>query len=233
MTARKRICVICARGGSKGVPRKNVRLMCGVPLIMHTINHALQSALFDQVVVSSDDAEILAIAQTAGAYPLKRPDALATDTAGAAPAIEHALVQAEEKFNIIYDTLVVLQATSPLREVQDIVSAVDQFEREPQGTNLLSVTEASASPYYTLIENSGQGFALCKPSDAVRRQDLPEVYEINGAIYVWSRDYFLTHKKAINEKTTVYVMPKERSVDIDTATDFAVAEFLMSRRADG
>lgn len=227
MVTLNRICIICARGGSKGVPRKNIRMIAGLPLIAHTIRHALRAGIFDRIVVSSDDDEILNVATEHGAHSLMRPAELATDEAGAIPAIEHALVTMEQKTSCKYDTVVVLQATSPIRLPEDIVNAVRLLENN-KAHNVLSVCEASASPYYTLIEKAdGGGYALCKSSDAIRRQDVPLVYELNGSIYVWDRNYFVEQKKPLNEKTEIYVMPEERSIDIDTELDFKIANFLM------
>lgn len=223
---KRRICIICARGGSKGVPRKNVRMIAGHPLIAHTIRHAKDSGVFENVIVSSDDDEILVVAKKYGAEPLRRPAELATDEAGALPAIEHALAEAEKKSGR-YDVVVVLQATSPIRLPSDIVVAVNILEKNA-ANNVLSVNAEPASPYYTLIEkNNTGGYALSKSSDIVRRQDTPKVYEINGSIYVWDRDYLLAHKNPLNDKTEIYPMPKERSVDIDTEFDFKIATFLM------
>ncbi len=223
----KRICIICARGGSKGVPRKNVKIIGGKPLIAHSIEHGLQSGMFDKVLVSSDDDEILEVAKEFGADILKRPDELASDTAGTMQVLKHALDYAEVEFNTKYDTMVLLQPTSPIRDITDINQAIEKLEKN-KISSVISVKEASASPYYVLIEKGDDGvYGLSKKSDAIRRQDVPIVYEINGSFYVWNRDSFMNEQKVLQKDTDIQVIPEERSVDIDTPFDFKMASLLM------
>lgn len=221
------ICIICARGGSKGVPRKNVREIAGHPLVAHSIMQALASGVFDHIVVSSDDDEILNIAARYKAEAIKRPDDLASDTAGSLPAVVHALETAEERFGITYDAVTLLQPTSPLRLPEDIAGVAALFESSGAG-NVLSVKKTKGEPYFTMIEaQESGGYALCKTSNAVRRQDTPDVYEINGSIYMWRREILLGGQGSLNDKTEVYVMPDERSLDIDTPLDWDIVSFLM------
>lgn len=229
-----KICTICARGGSKGVPGKNVRVIAGKPLIAHSVEHALATGLFDEVAVSSDSSEILDAAMSAGATLLiRRPDQLATDGAAKVPVIQHALLAAEEVSGKHFDILVDLDATSPLRIPADIKGSVDRL-LETDAQNVLSVMPSRRSPYFNLLELDVNGYArLSKPpiSPVVSRQSSPRCFDINGSIYVWHREALLaSHTGVILDRTYIYEMPEERSIDIDTPLDFAFVEFLFSRR---
>lgn len=227
------IATICARGGSKGLPRKNVLPFAGRPLIAHTIAHALACPGIDGVYVSTDDDEIAAVAQAHGArVPYRRPAELASDQAPKIPAIEH-LVQHLEAAGERIDVVVDLQPTSPLRLPQDIAGAL---ALAGQAGLVVSVTEPSHNPYYSLVEVQGDGtLALSKSTGAARRQDVPEVWGLNGSIYVWQRTAL--RQAADHGFWTVpmrpFAMPRERSVDIDDALDFAMAEWLLQRREAG
>ena len=229
----KRLCTICARGGSKGVPGKNIRPMLGKPLIAWTVSQALESGLFEYVAVSSDDDAILKAAEAAGATLLiKRPDDLATDSAAKLPAILHAVRTAEESTGEIFDTLVDLDATSPLRLVEDIVGAVEQLESSER-PNIITAAPARRSPYFNLVEQASDGSVhLSKSTGAVvRRQDAPPTFDMNASIYVWRRDVFIAGQAVFYPTTGLYVMPDERSVDIDSELDFEIVEMLLGRRS--
>ncbi|MDD9899945.1 MAG: acylneuraminate cytidylyltransferase family protein [Alphaproteobacteria bacterium] len=231
----KNICIILARGGSKGLPGKNIKPLAGKPLIAHTIGHAQESGLFSHIVVSSDDTDILSVAEQYGAIPLKRPDDLASDTIGSMPSVKHALLRVEEKTGTPFNTVTLLQPTSPLRLARDITGAMNVL-KNGHADNVVSVTSDPPSPYYTVIEQqSSGGYAVCKPAHIVRRQDAPPVYQLNGAIYIWQRAFFtgtdIHHTyKNLTEKTDIYVMPPERSFDIDTQLDFDLCVFMLERR---
>ena len=179
------IATICARGGSKGLPGKNLRPLGGQPLIVHTIGHALACRGIEGVFVSTDDARIAEVAQRAGAQvPYLRPAELATDKAPKLPAIEH-LVAHLERGGMNIDTVVDLQPTSPLRRPGDIEAALALRD---DADLVVSVTEPSHNPYYTLAEADAQGWLqLSKPARFARRQDAPAVWGLNGSIYVWRR----------------------------------------------
>ncbi|MFL6693876.1 MAG: cytidylyltransferase domain-containing protein [Ramlibacter sp.] len=227
------IATICARGGSKGLPRKNVLPFAGKPLIAHTIAHALACSGIDGVFVSTDDDEIAQIAQAHGAQvPYRRPAALATDEAAKIPAIEH-LVRHLEAAGDTIDVIVDLQPTSPLRVPADIEGALALAAQAPL---VVSVTEPSHNPYYSLVEVQADGtLALSKSTGAARRQDVPAAWGLNGSIYVWQR--VALRQAAERGFWTVamrpFVMPRERSMDIDDALDFAMAEWLLQRREGG
>ena len=225
------IATVCARGGSKGLPRKNVLPFAGRPLIAHTIAQALACPGIEGVYVSTDDDEIAQVAAAHGAQvPYRRPAELATDTAAKLPAIEH-LVRHLEAAGGPVDRIVDLQPTSPLRAPEDIQGAL---ALAGDADLVVSVTEPSHHPSFTLAETAADGtLHLSKDAGAVRRQELPPVWGLNGSIYVWRRDAL---PRAIEHgfwsvAVRPYVMPRERSVDIDDAFDFDYALWLHGRAA--
>ena len=228
-----KICTICARGGSKGVKSKNTRMILDKPLIAHSILQAKASALFDAVAVSSDSREILDIARAYGAdYLIERPLAMASDTAAKIPAIQHCLLQAEKQAGKQYDVIVDLDATSPLRSLEDIREALDLLD-SAAASNVITAMLSRRSPYFNLIERDKEGkIQVCKKMDKpfVRRQDAPECYDMNASIYVWRRESLLEHDEVFQEKTALYVMPEERSIDIDSEFDFFIVECVAKQR---
>jgi CMP-N,N'-diacetyllegionaminic acid synthase len=206
------LAVICARGGSKGLPGKNIKPLCGKPLIGWTIDQARESALFADIACSSDDDAILAAARDHGATILiKRPDDLASDTAGTLPALTHAIQAATQETGRSYEYVVLLQPTSPLRLPADIREAVDMAMRTG-APSVVSATPSRQSPYYTVYEPRPDG------------QDAPPTYDLNGSIYVWRTQTFLETERTIFPDTQLYIMPPERSIDIDTIHDFVTAQ---------
>lgn len=225
------VATICARGGSKGLPGKNIRPFAGVPLIAHTIRQALACRAIAGVYVSTDDEAIAAVARAEGAQvPGLRPAALATDESSKLPAIEH-LVRQVEAAGMRVGTIVDLQPTSPLRSAGDIDGAL---ALRGEAELVVGVTTPSHNPYYTLVESAPDGvLSLSKPAGFVRRQDAPAVWGLNGAIYVWQRDAL---QRAIaggfwSLRMKGYPMPRSRSVDIDDLEDFEMAEWLWTRRS--
>jgi len=229
----KRLCSICARGGSKGVKNKNIRAIAGKPLIAHTVGHALQSGLFDLIAVSSDSEAILEAAGAAGAQLLvRRPDELATDHAGKLGAIVHCVKEAERHAGTAFETLVDMDATSPLRSVEDVHASVRLLE-EGGFTSVITGSPARRSPYFNLVETGKDGVVkLSKRGDPPieRRQDAPPCYDMNASIYVWNRDRFLAAPSVFYLDTRIHVMPEERSHDIDTELDFRIVELLFGHR---
>ncbi|MEQ9518306.1 MAG: acylneuraminate cytidylyltransferase family protein [Parvibaculum sp.] len=225
----KRLCTILARGGSKGVPGKNVRLLAGKPLIAHSVEQARASDLFDVIAVSSDEAAILRAGKDAGADVLvERPADLATDKAAKLPAIRHCVEWVEALHTCRFETIVDLQPTSPLRLPGDIVGAVALLETG-QAENVITGSPAKCSPYFNLVETRVDGtVGLSKPTDPpiIRRQDAPATFDMNGSIYVWRRDVLMSGVGLFLPTTQLYEMPEERSADIDTETDFRFVEFL-------
>lgn len=224
------IATICARGGSKGVPRKNVRPFAGKPLIAHTIEQALACPSIEAVYVSTDDDEIAAVAQECGAcVPYRRPAELATDNAAKIPVIEH-LVGYLEAQGRATAVVVDLQPTSPLRTQADLAAAIGLAD---QADLIVTVTEPSHNPYYSMVEVQPDGtLRVCKPAEFVRRQDVPAVWGLNGSIYVWQRAALA--RAAAEGFWSVgirpSIMPRWRSVDIDDEFDFELAEWLYRRQ---
>jgi len=231
----KRLCTICARGGSKGVAGKNIRLLAGKPVLAHSLEQARASGLFDLIAVSSDSAQILEVAERHGADLLvQRPDELASDTAAKLPAIRHCVADVERRSGQRFDTLVDLDATSPLRNEDDIRAVVRLLESSGAG-NVITGMPARRSPYFNLVELDDLGVVrLSKslPGAITRRQDAPRCYDMNASIYAWRRDVLFDAPSLFNTDTRLHEMPEERSFDIDSELDFRIVELLMaSRRA--
>lgn len=228
-----RLCTICARGGSRGVPGKNLRMLLGKPLIAHSIEQALRTGLFEVVAVSSDSNEILETARKFGAHFLiKRPDLLATDTSAKIPAIKHCVEETERILKTTFEILVDLDATSPLRLNKDIVEIVQLLERN-NVSNIITGTPARRSPYFNLVEHDENGFIrLCKPPSipVERRQDSPKCFDMNASIYAWKRRVFMKKPAVFYNDTLLFEMPVERSIDIDTEMDFEFVRLLMQKR---
>lgn len=225
------IATVCARGGSKGLPGKNLRFFAGRPLIWHTIAQALRCPDIHGVYVSTDDEHIAEVARAAGAsVPCMRPAELATDEAPKLPVIEHMVCFIERQGESVA-RIVDLQPTSPLRDADDIAAAL---RTRPDAQLVVSVAPATDNPYFNLVEQGGDGWVhLSKGEGSARRQDLPPVYALNGAIYVWERAA-LAHaarQGMWSVKVAPYVMPRWKSVDIDTLEDFEYAQWLFERRA--
>lgn len=228
-----RICTICARGGSKGVKNKNIRGLAGKPLIAYTINQAQASHLFDVIALSSDSPEILEVGRQYGVDLLvKRPEELATDTAAKVPVIQHCVAEAERVTGKRFDIVVDLDATSPLRLVEDIQGAVNLLEHE-KVANVITGAPAHRSPYFNLVESGEDGVVRLSKSlekPIVRRQDSPQCFDMNASIYVWQRAALFGSPTIFNADTRLFVMPKERSTDIDDEIDFDIVELLMKKR---
>jgi CMP-N,N'-diacetyllegionaminic acid synthase len=230
----KRLCTICARSGSKGLENKNIRLLLGKPLMAYSIISALKSELFDVVAVSSDSEKILEIArQWRADYLIKRPLELSKDTSAKIPAIVHCLLEVEKMTGDTFDTIVDLDVTSPLRYVSDIINVVESLESKCI-SNVVSGTYSKYSPYFNMVEIDDKGsLSLCKnyENPIFRRQDAPVCYQLNASVYAWKREYLLKNKRVLLDKDTfLYVMPQERSIDIDDELDFLFVEFLLNKR---
>ena len=224
----KVICVIPARGGSKGVPRKNIKQLAGKPLIAYTIEQARQSQYIDRAIVSTEDKEIADISKQYGAeVPFMRPDALADDQAATVDVLLHAIKWLEEEDKYNFDILVLLHATTPLRAVKDIDSCIKMLN-DTKADNIFSVTEAHRNPYFNMVEIDKLGAVkLVKEGVFNTRQSTPKVYDLNASIYVWWKDVLKNEKKIFLAGSQIYVMPKERSIDIDDYWDFRIAEYFL------
>lgn len=222
---------ICARGGSKGVKNKNIRMLLGKPLITYSIETAQKWGIAERIVVSTDSKEIAEIALSFGAeVPFLRPDELASDTSPKLSAIRHALIHSEKYFNERFDVVVDLDATAPLRSIKDLDKGFALFQKY-QPKTLFSVVPARRNPYFNMVEELEDGKAiLCKnlPDSVVRRQDAPKVYNMNASIYFYRRDYVLDieNVNAMSDDTRILVMDEETGFDIDSELDFKLIEFL-------
>lgn len=217
--------LIPARGGSVGIPRKNIRRLGDKPLIAWSIDVARRSQHLDRVVVSTDDGEIAACARTHGAeVPFMRPPALATATAQGIDVVLHALEQLLD-----VDAVALLQPTSPFRSVDDIDQAIEDWDSS--GRTVVSVTESPKSPYLSFrIEQSALVPLLRHPTSGTNRQQLPVTYVLNGAVYVAGRSTLLAERSFMTAATRAYLMPTERSLDLDSESDWKYAEFLLRSR---
>ncbi len=225
------ICTICARGGSQGVPRKNIKMLVGKPLITHTIEQALSCPQIDHTFVSTDDQEIAEIAKQAGAnVPFLRPAELATKTSAKIPVIQH-LVDWVINSGIQVNTIVDLDPTSPLRNLEDINSCLNLLDENTDV--VITGYEAEKNPYFNMVEQNSKGyFQLVKPpnNNVYSRQLAPKVYSMNASIYVW---HLKTLSKGLwDGNAKLYIMPRERSIDIDEPIDFKLVDILMREKLE-
>jgi CMP-N-acetylneuraminic acid synthetase len=221
------ISTICARGGSQGLPGKNIRDLMGKPLIVHTIEQAQKCPFIDAVYVSTDSEDIAEVARQAGAkVPFLRPAELATSSAAKIPVIEH-LVTWVEKNDGKVDKIVDVDPTSPLRAQEDIEASYALLDADTDV--VITAFEAEKNPYFNMVELDKTGqVTLCKPSDVKSRQQAPKVFAMNASVYVWHRE---TLSKGIwGNRIKMHVMPRERSIDIDTLIDFKIVELLMREK---
>ena len=222
----KILAIIPARGGSKGVPRKNIIDVCGKPLIYYSIEPALkakEAGIIDEVIVSTDDEEIADISRRYGAnVPFLRPNELSDDKAKSVDLMIHAHDFFASK-GVTFDAILLLQPTSPLRTYEDIVKAVSIF-KEKNAVSLISCYKANIHEYnlYHKSENWAIGLNP-KHNLGIRRQEIEDLYVRNGAFFLVRSDYMLKEKKPFDERPAMYVMPYERSVNIDTMEDIEIA----------
>lgn len=224
------LAVVPARGGSKGVPRKNLRRLGGEPLIVHTIETARRCPSLGRVLVSTDDEEIAAVARRHGAeVPFLRPAALATDTTPTVPVLQHA-VRRVEQAGARVEVVVLLEPTSPWRTVQDVETCLGRLAATGAEA-VITITEVAHSPYFVMVElEPGGRMRPLIPLERryERRQDAPRVYRINGAVYAVRRDVLMEQGTVFPADTRTVVMPESRSLPLDEERDFLVAEALLA-----
>ncbi len=224
------IITICARGGSQGLPGKNIRPLLGKPLIAWTIEQAQRSGLARGIYVSTDDEQIAEVARAHGAtVPFVRPAELATSTAAKLPVIQH-LVAWVEANEMPVDRIIDLDPTSPLREVSDILACNALLDEDADA--VITGYESDKNPYFNMVEQKPGGFyeRVCPPaSEVAGRQLAPKVYAMNASIYVWHRRTLASSLWA-HPRIRLHVMPRERSIDIDHPLDFEFVELLMKRQ---
>lgn len=222
------IATICARGGSKGLPGKNLRPLAGKPLIVHSIAFALAHPAIHAVYVSTDDDAIARVAREAGAtVPYLRPADLARDDTPKLPVIEHLVAYLEAQGRAI-SRVVDLQPTSPLRHPEDLDGCLALADAPDAPGLVLTAFDSGFNPYFNLVERQPDGtVSISKGGGVASRQSAPAVWALNGSIYVWRRDALARAARdgLWSVKVAAHLMPAERSVDIDTADDFALAEW--------
>ena len=220
--------IIPARGGSKRVPRKNIRPLCGRPLVTYSIEQARRSKCISRVIVSTEDKEIARIARKWKAEVIIRPQELARDDTPMIEVIIHVLDSLKkEKYSP--DVVVLLQPTSPLRTSQDIDGAIKAFLNCPECLSVVSVTEFDHPPLWAMkVEGKFLKPMFGERYLRMRCQELPPAYRPNGAIFVASPQTLLKYKSFYTPRTLAYFMPPERSIDIDTEFDLLLAEFIIS-----
>lgn len=224
--------LIPARGGSKGIPGKNIKPLAGKPLICHAIDQARQFVSDSQICLSTDSEEIRRTAEDYGlSVPFLRPAELATDRSGSYEVMLHA-VDFYRRAGARIDRLVLLQPTSPLRRADDIRGALQLFTGDAD--MVVSVCEAATNPYYNAFETDADGYLHISKGDGLytRRQDAPHVWEYNGAVYVISVESLLSGPMGSFRRRIPFVMPRERSLDLDTPLDWQLAEALIAAPQD-
>ena len=226
---------ICARGGSKGIPKKNIKILNGKPLIAYTIEFAKNlQLLFNNtfIALSTDSNEIKIISNNYQIFTeYERPSNLATDTAGKIETINDILLYHENLNNITFDFIFDFDVTSPLRTINDVLNAYNILREDPEALNIFSVSDAVKNPYFNMVEKNEKGyFNLVKNSGNFKsRQKSPIVYELNASFYIYRRTFFSQNlTSAITDKSLVYKMP-HICFDLDHLIDFDFLEYLMSQ----
>jgi CMP-N-acetylneuraminic acid synthetase len=222
------VAVICARGGSKGVPGKNIRLLGGKPLIAYAIETALSSKLVNRVIVSTDDVEIANVARRYGAgVPFMRPPELACDDSPEWLVWQHAIRTLEPKM----DVFVSVPPTSPLRSVDDVNNCIKTL-LESDADIVITVRPADRNPYFNMVilDKSGYARLVIPPNKAVqRRQDAPTVFDVTTVAYAARPEFILNAGSIFEGKVGTVIVPSERALDIDTESDFKIEEYYLSR----
>ncbi|HKQ63908.1 MAG TPA: acylneuraminate cytidylyltransferase family protein [Methylomirabilota bacterium] len=229
MSSARVLGLVVARGGSVGLPRKNVLPLCGKPLIVYTIEAALGARTLERTILSSDDAEIIAVARAAGcAAPFVRPAELAGDRSSTVDVALHALDWLESHEGWRADVVVMLPATAPLRRAEHIDGAVTALLEDTSSDAVVGVTEADYPPYWMLSIDEGRLKWIFPEGGLVdHRQDLPPAYRPNGSIYAIKAATLRAERTFYPRERAPFVMPRESSVNIDALVDFRLAEALM------
>jgi CMP-N,N'-diacetyllegionaminic acid synthase len=230
------LCVIGARGGSQGLPGKNIKQLLGKPLITWTIETALAVPEIDRVVVSTDSIEIAKIAQEAGAeVPFMRPAELSGPEVGKFDVWQHALHRCEELYDEDYEMFIDLDCTNPLRDVNDVSKAIKQLKasKERGVDTVFSVCEARKNPYFNMVEVDESGAMRMSKSlgpTIIRRQDAPQVYEHVASIYAMLPSHLRRNNHLLSGHAEGYNMSFEKSLDVDSEFDFLLVEYLMKKK---
>ncbi len=233
----KGLVTICARGGSKGIPGKNIKLINGKPLINYSLAVAEElSKEYDlDIFLSTDSDEIKSVVKTSSFSKINteyvRPDFLANDTAGKLDAIVDVYQFAEKTNNVNYDFVIDLDVTSPLRTVEDLAASIELLFKNHEALNLFSVSPATRNPYFNMVEEQENGFyELCKKGQFLTRQSAPRVFDLNASFYVFKKAFFAeNHKTVITDRSLVYEVP-HLCFDLDHNIDFEFMSFLLENK---
>lgn len=227
------IALVCARGGSKGLPGKNTKLLAGKPLIAWAIEQAQSVSRITRVIVSTDSSEIAAVARDFGAeVPFLRPAELAQDNSPEWMVWRHALDYLKTSGGAYPDALVIVPATAPLRAAVDLENCLDEYEKGGADM-IITVSDAHRSPYFNMVtidSNGSVGLVMPPQGPIVRRQDAPVVYDMTTVAYVANPEFVMKHNGTFEGRVRSVHIPAERAIDIDTPQDFKIAECLIGFR---
>jgi len=228
---KKILCTICVRKDSKELKNKNIKKINKTPLVLITLQQAIKSKVFDKIVVNSDSKNIKKICSNYSSFFINRKKKLAGNNVSKIEVIKDSLIESEKKFNYSFDTIVDLDATSPLREVNDIIKAIRYFNNSNYN-NLISGSQAKKNPYFNQIKiNKNRVNIVCKNKKNISsRQHAPKVYDLNASIYIWKRSKLLKSKNLINKHTGFFKMKAEKSLDIDTDLDFKIVKYILENK---
>jgi N-acylneuraminate cytidylyltransferase len=226
------LAIIPARGGSKGLPGKNIKLLNGKPLICYTLDLALKVFCKEDICISTDSLKIKAVVEEYGInVPFLRPYELATDTANGYDVCKHA-VKFYEDVGIYYDAIAILQPTSPFRTAKHILESIKLYT--PEIDMVVSVKATKSNPYFVLYEEDEEGYLIkSKTGSFTRRQDCPKVWEFNGAVYIINIQSLKEKPIDQFDKIRKYVMDRESSIDIDEMLDWEICELIINRHNKG
>jgi CMP-N,N'-diacetyllegionaminic acid synthase len=234
MSVHSTIAIIPARGGSKELPGKNVRLLAGSPLIAHSIRFARLCPEIERCIISTDSEEIAKVARDAeGEVPFLRPPELAQDSTPMLPVLQHAIRQMELLEEKRYQLVILLQATSPFRLPEDVSRALELMKQDDEAVGVVAVSKPSFNPRVVCVEEMKGYLAWAFDRKTyTRRQDAEPVYRINGMLYVWRRDHLMRSsvEQLYSAPHRILMLPEERALDIDSLYDFQVAEALLESR---
>lgn len=223
--------IIPARGGSKSIPQKNIRLLAEKPLIAHTIEITQKCDILNRTIISTDDNEIAEVARKYGGdVPFMRPKELAMDDTPMIPVLQHAVSFVENEEKIHVDVIVLLDPTSPLRRVRDVEACINKLLNSDVDS-VVTVCEVEHNPYFVMMELANDKLVplIKNDTEISRRQDAPDVYRLNAAVYAIKRDVLMNESKIITDNTMAVMMPQDLSAHIDHAIDFEFVEFLIKK----
>ena len=227
------VAFIFARGGSKGLPNKNIKILNGKPLIAWSIEHAKAVNRIDRVIVSTDSEEIAEIAREYGAeVPFIRPVNLATDESPEWLSWQHGLKYLKNSDGYLPDLMLSVPTTAPLRDVEDINKVIDEYQGNKTDI-VITVTESYRSPFFNIVKKGADGYVdlfISSEKDLSRRQDCPKTFDITTVAYAAKPSFVLEKKNMFEGRVRQVVVPKERSIDIDTLLDFELAEYIFKKK---